>query len=77
MNSGMGFIIPTIEIPFNEDLSLLESDRHISFEYYFNRELFVSRLGAACPRMEIYDDIESATNSDIEIYHFTSRAEQL
>jgi hypothetical protein len=77
MHEGFSFIVPTISLRSNDDLSLLESDGDTSLEYTFNRELFVSRLTAACPQMVIYDNVENATKPELEILHYPTRIGQL
>jgi hypothetical protein len=77
MHEGFSFIVPTISLRSNDDLSLLESDGDTSLEYTFNRELLVSRLTAACPQMVIYDSVENATKPELEILHYPTRIGQL
>jgi len=60
-----------------EDPNLLAPDEHTSMDYGFNRELFVSRLQAACPKMTIYKSIEATSRPGVEIEHFPKASGKL
>lgn len=77
MKEGLGFIVPSISQRNNEDLSLLESDGFTTFDYVFDRDLFISRLAAACPRMIILDSLQAAEEKGLEIFHFPATMAQL
>jgi hypothetical protein len=70
MEEGRGFIIPPIELRNFDDLIQLEASGDTAFEYIFDRDLFVSRLSAACPRMAIFDSLQAAEEKGLEVYHF-------
>jgi hypothetical protein len=71
MLEGNGLVIPSIELRSSEDLSELRSGL-VSFDYLFNRELFVSRLSTACPRISIYNTIDEAEQNRVKVYHYPS-----
>ncbi|KAH8600234.1 hypothetical protein B0O99DRAFT_536811 [Bisporella sp. PMI_857] len=73
MKSGMGLIIPKIELRSKDDLAVLESDGDSPLEYSFNREILIDRLNSSCPKMTIYNTIEAASLPGIEIYHFPTQ----
>jgi len=66
----MGLIIPKIVNISKFDSGTLQSVENTIFDSSFNRELFTGRLRSSCPNMAIYDTVENATQSNIEIYHF-------
>ncbi|KAH8811173.1 hypothetical protein F5884DRAFT_876335 [Xylogone sp. PMI_703] len=77
MHEGWDFIIPRLSLRSGDDLSLLESNGDTELGYTFNQSLFVSRLSATCPRMIIYENIESATRPGLEIYHYETKIGQM
>jgi hypothetical protein len=71
-----GFIIPEIMVrrPKADSLNELHAQRIVPFTYFFNQKHFKTTLGAACPRMHIYDhqndlwDVPS-TASPVRLLH--------
>ena len=70
MRVGHGFIVPPLQLRKSDNLIQLESNGETGFEYAFDRDLFVSRLKAACPRMTVYDSLKVAEEQGLEISHF-------
>lgn len=70
-------IIPSLELRNGENLTLLELDGETELDCAFNRNPFVSRLSAACPRMTIYESLEVAQEKGLEVYHFGTAMAQL
>jgi hypothetical protein len=76
MLSGMGFVIPSISLT-SDDSSSIKSTGGAPFNHGFNQELFISRLSAACPQMPIYNNVESATKQEVEVFSFSGPLAQM
>ncbi|KAH8602693.1 hypothetical protein B0O99DRAFT_531841 [Bisporella sp. PMI_857] len=57
IDAGAGLILPVINLRSHNDLSNLENGT-APVDYLFDQNLFLNRLGNACPRMPVYKDLD-------------------